>query len=169
MPYSIHFLGAVIDSHSETYDPKTNILYFSGIPIVYLPPNEPDLLLQRPIGNLTINDCWLMKGSEGYVEIKLHQAVKVHHLDYHHFNQTELYDSMPKIIIVEGITSNTTVLLGKFEDFGNVTQRIVHSNHTVVSHVRLRILENYGNPIYTSLCRFQLFGEEEVSQEKKSA
>jgi hypothetical protein len=33
--------------------------------------------------------------------------------------------------------------------------------HTVISRLRLHMLQNHGNSIFTTLCRFQLFGEEE--------
>jgi hypothetical protein len=163
--FAASFNGANISSHSETYDPKTNILYLSGIPLIYLPPNEPNILLQRPIKNLRLDDCWFMKGSNGYVEIELEKAVNVHQLVYHHFNQTKISDSTPKIIDVEAITNdnnNTILHLGTFNIFDNViTQIIEHNNHTDVSRLRLRVLQNHGNPIFTTLCRFQIFGEEE--------
>uniref|UniRef100_A0A914P2A0 SUN domain-containing protein n=1 Tax=Panagrolaimus davidi TaxID=227884 RepID=A0A914P2A0_9BILA len=159
--FAASFNGANVSSHSKTYDPKTNILYLSGIPLIYLSPNEPNILLQRPVKNLRIDDCWLMKGSNGYVEIELEKAVYVHQLVYHHFNQTGISDSTPKIIDVEAIT-NTILHLGTFNIFDNViTQIDEHNNHTVVSRLRFRVLQNYGNQIFTTLCRFQIFGEEE--------
>uniref|UniRef100_A0A914PAX1 SUN domain-containing protein n=1 Tax=Panagrolaimus davidi TaxID=227884 RepID=A0A914PAX1_9BILA len=104
------FSGAVIRSHSEIHDLKTNVLYLYMIPLIYFPPNEPNILLQRPIKNLKMDDCWLMKGSKVYVEIELGKSVEVHHFDYYHFNQNELSDSTPKIITIEAITNNNTLV-----------------------------------------------------------
>uniref|UniRef100_A0A914PJS6 Uncharacterized protein n=1 Tax=Panagrolaimus davidi TaxID=227884 RepID=A0A914PJS6_9BILA len=62
-----------------------------------------------------------------------------------HFNQTELSDSTPKIVTVEAITNSNTLLnLGTFNAFGNVTQRIEQETHTVISRLRLHILQNHG-------------------------
>jgi hypothetical protein len=64
------------------------------IPLTYLPPNKPNILLQKPIKNLKMDDCWLMK-------VEIGKSVEVHHFDFYHFNQTELSDSTPMIIILE--------------------------------------------------------------------
>jgi hypothetical protein len=62
--FAAFFNGALIRSHSETYDSKTNVLYLYMIPLTYLPPNKPNILLQKPIKNLKMDGCWLMKGFE---------------------------------------------------------------------------------------------------------
>uniref|UniRef100_A0AC35GWW7 SUN domain-containing protein n=1 Tax=Panagrolaimus sp. PS1159 TaxID=55785 RepID=A0AC35GWW7_9BILA len=137
-------------------------IYICMIPLIYLPPNEPNILLQKPIKNLKIDDCWLIKGSKGYIETELGESVEVHHFEYYNFNQIELSDSTPKITTVEAITNNNTLLqLGIFNAFGNVTQRIENETHTVISCLIQPMLQNHGKPIFTTLCHFQLFGEEE--------
>ena len=116
--------------------------------------------------------CWAFKGSEAYVVIKLSNPVFINNVTLEHIAKNLSPDrsvsSAPRtfeVLGLENVEDANPIHLGNFtydtENFKNPVQTFEinqMSTRKSFAYVELKILSNYGHPVYTCLYRFRVHG-----------
>lgn len=168
--YALESAGGQIHgaNHSPTFANGAipQVLVF-GIPVWY------DVKLPRVIiqpGN-TPGECWAFQGSSGFIVLKLSRLIKPTSFTLEHMATTlsqfedHSIPSAPREFTVWGwadARGNEKALLGEYvyKDGGHALQNFPVQATIVPEfrYIELKVLSNYGNPVFTCLYRFRVHG-----------
>ncbi|PFX30827.1 SUN domain-containing protein 2 [Stylophora pistillata] len=168
--YALESAGGQIHgaNHSPTFANGAipQVLVF-GIPVWY------DVKLPRVIiqpGN-TPGECWAFQGSSGFIVLKLSRLIKPTSFTLEHMATTlsqfedHSIPSAPREFTVWGwadARGNEKALLGEYvyNDGGHALQNFPVQATIVPEfrYIELKVLSNYGNPVFTCLYRFRVHG-----------
>ncbi|XP_054168050.1 SUN domain-containing protein 1-like [Oppia nitens] len=159
--------GTIINTRcSETYDPHGVQYKIFGIPF-WSSSVSPRAVIQPTISP---GECWAFRGSNGYLVIRLSQAIYPSGFTYEHISKQISrdgnIDSAPKEFQVRALddeTDTTGHLLGNYvyEDNNTPMQyfAVEDPNPRAVELIELVILSNHGHNDYTCLYRFRIHGK----------
>lgn len=169
--FALETAGGTIASTrcTETHDGATAVYSVFGVPI-WWDRNTARTILQP---NSSPGQCWAFKGSHGAVVIRLISPVRVKAVSLEHISKLLAPDnninSAPKDFAVLGLKALNDldpVHLGNFTYSAEVDKPVqtffidpnTPNADQTFQLIELRILNNYGNMIYTCLYRFRVHG-----------
>ncbi|KAL9658487.1 hypothetical protein ABK040_006027 [Willaertia magna] len=124
---------------------------------------QPGIMLQTDV---TIGNCWPMKGKSGYVVIQIAFPITPTHFSIDHIPASLSPDisSAPKLFSIYGYDNHTSLVkLTDYEyDINGPAVQTFPVSETIVSKFqlfRLQIKDNYGNENYTCIYRFRIHGK----------
>uniref|UniRef100_A0A7E4VT85 SUN domain-containing protein n=1 Tax=Panagrellus redivivus TaxID=6233 RepID=A0A7E4VT85_PANRE len=159
--FAADYLGGIITNASPTYQDKT-IVSFAGIPIFYETPNSPSIMLHRSVHKLNETDHWKMDGRGGNFSIALHEPTIIHSFGYRHVNVTDVHPAPAHFTFaVRSNRHESPHRVGRWVYNATVggLQRFYLEKPITAQFVDVRVLSNHGDPDYTSMFRFFVFGE----------
>ncbi|XP_044888952.1 SUN domain-containing protein 2-like isoform X1 [Mauremys mutica] len=131
--FALKSLGASVVKYSESYKTGAHICMF-GLCWEYS--RSPDVILQR---DNTPGNCWALRGSRGYVVVKLSRVIHPLAVTLDHIakedSQTEEISSAPK---------NFAIYDANTDQFG---------------YLQLRVLSNWGHQNYTCIYGLRVHGD----------
>ncbi|XP_037768736.2 SUN domain-containing protein 3-like [Chelonia mydas] len=128
---------------------------------------SPDVILQR---DNTPGNCWALRGSRGYVVVKLSRVIHPFAVTLDHIakeeSQTEEISSAPKNFAIyglkDGFGEKGGAFLGEFvydqEGFPVQTFKLEDANADRFGYLQLRILSNWGHQNYTCIYGLRVHG-----------
>lgn len=168
--FALESAGGTIASTrcTETYDVTQAVYHIMGVPIWWERQN-PRTILQP---GSAPGQCWAFKGSEACVVIKLSNPVFINNVTLEHIAKNLSPDrsvsSAPRtfeVLGLENVEDPNPVHLGNFTyDTDNLKNPVQTfeinqmSTRKSFAYVELKILSNYGHPVYTCLYRFRVHG-----------
>ncbi|XP_031474173.1 SUN domain-containing protein 1-like [Nymphaea colorata] len=176
--YALASGGGKIIKHSEPYYAAKLNNWFSSKGGAGVHPRA-DKMLEPSFGEP--GQCFPLKGSSGFVEIKLRTAIIPEAITLEHVAKSVAYDrtSAPKEFRVSGWIRGSLeeaspepdkmVLLGEFVyDLERSFVQTFHLNpctaaSCVVDVIRLDVLSNHGNSLHTCIYRLRVHGSESDS------
>lgn len=173
--YALASGGAMVVKHSEPF--------FAGKVISWLSRNgvhsDAGKMLRPSFGQP--GDCFPLKGSSGFVNIKLRTAIVPEAITLEHVAKSVAYDrsSAPKecrvygwlgglgVVDATGADSQKMVLLTEFtydlEKTNAQTFKVLESGSGVVDRIMLDFASNHGSPTHTCIYRLRVHGHEPKS------
>ncbi|KAJ7993199.1 hypothetical protein DPEC_G00269960 [Dallia pectoralis] len=150
---------------SETYRSRSACVSFLGVPLWY-PSESPRIVIQ---GNPPqAGRCWPFHGAQGTLVIALSHPARITHVTLEHLPVVNApsgrIDSAPKDFSVHGMSTETDegTFLGTFmyDRNGDPMQTFQMPNpaEAVYTFVELRVLSNWGHPVYTCIYSFRVHG-----------
>ncbi|XP_075972503.1 SUN domain-containing protein 3-like [Anticarsia gemmatalis] len=124
-------------------------------------------------------ECWAFKGSRGEATIRLLGTVKITGVSLEHIpahiSPTREISSAPRLCQLEGLEYRSDPYPHDFGSFeydkeGKAIQffEVVHPSNKGYNIVKLRILTNWGHPVYTCVYRVRIHGDLVAGQGPKS-
>ncbi|KAK3165027.1 hypothetical protein QOZ80_1AG0027990 [Eleusine coracana subsp. coracana] len=173
--YALGSGGAKVISHSENFRSGKN--YFPGRSGVQAAAQK---MLEPSFGQP--GECFALKGSSGFVNIKLRTAIIPESVTLEHVDKSVAYDrsSAPKDFKVHGWYEasqddldkelNSMVTLGEFSydlEKSNAQtfqlERTADTDSQIISIIRFDFSSNHGNSEHTCIYRFRVHGTEPAS------
>ncbi|XP_019378427.1 PREDICTED: SUN domain-containing protein 2-like [Gavialis gangeticus] len=161
---SVFFAGACIVKHSESYRTGAFICLFT---LCWEYVRSPDVILQR---DNSPGNCWALRGSQGYVVIKLSKVICPASVALDHISKTDsLTEEIPsalKNFAIYGMKEDfeeERTFLGEFvyDKDGSPNQmfKLEVANLEHFGYLQLRVLSNWGHPNYTCIYGFHVHGD----------
>ncbi|XP_074486789.1 SUN domain-containing protein 3-like isoform X2 [Sebastes fasciatus] len=150
---------------SETYQCTGPTCFLSSLISLWRRPVDPSIVTQG--GPIVDGRCWPFDGERGHLVIALSHPVTISHVTLGHISKTVTTDSIssaPKMFAVYGMKTKEDegTLLGTFlyDQDGESLQTFKLSDQEagVFSHVKLQVESNWGNPDYTCVYNFRVYG-----------
>ncbi|XP_074486830.1 SUN domain-containing protein 3-like [Sebastes fasciatus] len=165
--FALESQGALVLARlsSETYQCTGPTCFLVYLIRLWRPPVDPSIVTQG--GPIVDGRCWPFDGERGHLVIALSHPVTISHVTLGHISKTETTDSIssaPKMFAVYGMKTKEDegTLLGTFlyDQDGESLQTFKLSDQEagVFSHVKLQVESNWGNPDYTCLYNFRVYG-----------
>ncbi|GKU91445.1 hypothetical protein SLEP1_g5319 [Rubroshorea leprosula] len=171
--YALASGGAMVVRHSEPYAAGKGLNWFliaSGNGVL----NDAVKMLKPSFGEP--GHCFALKGSIGFVEIKLRTAIIPEAVTLEHVDKSVAYDrsSAPKHCHVSGwLQERDGGISGKIYRLAEFTYDLERSNAQtfnmlkdtgiIIDTIRLDFLSNHGSPAHTCIYRFRVHGYEPES------
>ncbi|XP_028331258.1 SUN domain-containing protein 1-like isoform X2 [Gouania willdenowi] len=158
--------GTILSTRcSETYETNTALLTLFGFPLWYFS-QSPRVVIQP---NIHLGNCWPFRGSSGFLVIRLSMEILPLSFSLEHIPKALTADgkllSAPRDFEVYGLHGEAEedgTLLGTFtyEQDGDALQTfsVMEENHQTFHIIELKVLSNWGHPVYTCLYRFRVHG-----------
>ncbi|XP_037619526.1 SUN domain-containing protein 5-like isoform X2 [Sebastes umbrosus] len=151
---------------SETYQCTGPTCFLSSLISLWRQPVDPSIVTQG--GPIVDGRCWPFDGERGHLVIALSHPVTISHVTLGHISKTVSLtgsiSSSPKMFAVYGMKTKEDegTLLGTFlyDQDGESLQTFKLSDQEagVFSHVKLQVESNWGNPGYTCVYNFRVYG-----------
>ncbi|XP_053217440.1 SUN domain-containing protein 2-like [Podarcis raffonei] len=163
--FALKSAGASIVKFSTSYETGAQVCML-GLCWDYS--RAPEVILER---DNTPGNCWAMQGSQGYVVIKLSEAVCPVAVTLDHISKkishTEEITSAPKNFSVYGFKDDFEKEEGNFlgsfvyriDGFPMQTFKLERENSGKFQYLLLKILSNWDHPNYTCIYGFRVYGE----------
>ncbi|XP_061463496.1 SUN domain-containing protein 3-like [Rhineura floridana] len=164
--FALKSAGASIVKFSKSYDTGARVCML-GFCWDYS--RSPDVILER---DNAPGNCWAMHGSQGFVVIKLSQAICPVAVTLDHISKTishtEEITSAPKNFSVYGFKDDFEKEEGSFlgsfvyriDGFPMQTFKLEGTHSDKVKYLLLKILSNWDHPNYTCIYGFHVYGEQ---------
>ena len=162
---------------SDTWKDAPNIRYFYGVPIMYDVRYSAKTLLRKD-RKTKREICWLMSGNQGFFEIDLSDPIDISFVRYEHYeaNEDENWANAPTKFKV--FVSRFLLIVSHFNFQGynsTIVEKYVfltefafspHNKEAIsitsipykISRVKVEVLGNRDSPLFTSLCKFYVYG-----------
>ncbi|XP_039203889.1 SUN domain-containing protein 2-like [Crotalus tigris] len=163
--YALSSEGAHVVKFSNSFNTRAQVCML-GFCWDYM--RSPNMILER---DNTPGNCWAMKGSQGYVVIKLSQAVRLTSVALDHISKTvshtEEITSAPQNFSVYGFKNDFEKEEGQFlgsfvyrvDRFPLQTFKLEGAPLDKFNYILLKILTNWHHPNYTCIYGFRVYGE----------
>ncbi|XP_037619490.1 uncharacterized protein LOC119484613 isoform X11 [Sebastes umbrosus] len=164
--FALESQGALVLARlsSETYQCTGPTCFLSSLISLWRQPVDPSIVTQG--GPIVDGRCWPFDGERGH--LALSHPVTISHVTLGHISKTvSLTGSIsnsPKMFAVYGMKTKEDegTLLGTFlyDQDGESLQTFKLSDQEagVFSHVKLQVESNWGNPDYTCVYNFRVYG-----------
>ncbi|KAK9885155.1 hypothetical protein WA026_010666 [Henosepilachna vigintioctopunctata] len=159
--YAAEYAGAEIISTPETIPyPTYKILQIFGLFRLFYSSSPTEIIKPSTMpGN-----CFQFYGSKARIIIKLGKKINIASVSMEHSPLVQNISDAPREFKVFGLNDAKTekTLLGTFtyNNEGEAIQNFPLNNplfwNTEFEYIELEILNNYGNPLYTSIYRFRV-------------
>jgi len=134
---------------------------------------SPDMVIEKPESYIIPGKCWPMRGTHGYITIRLSSPISLYAVSYEHAPlktlRPEDVASAPKQVeILAGIDPKRLRLVGAHEfeevpEAGPVTVVSVPPSESgeddKVQFLKFSVLDNFGERRFTCLYRIRVFGK----------
>ncbi|XP_072859971.2 SUN domain-containing protein 3 isoform X2 [Pogona vitticeps] len=170
--YALKSAGASIVESKTTRSYRHDggkYLWMSFIVLPYVKP--PDVILEP---NVHPGNCWSFPGKQGETVVRLAKKIIPRAVTIEHISKkvspTGEISSAPKDFVIYGLNKEEEEegsFLGQFvyDTEGEIIQtfRLRNESSEFMSHVKLKVLDNWGHPNYTCIYRFRVHGDLEYS------
>ncbi|XP_037649732.1 uncharacterized protein LOC119502688 isoform X3 [Sebastes umbrosus] len=166
--FALESQGALVLARlsSETYQCTGPTCFLLSLTPLWRQPVDPSIVTQG--GPIVVGRCWSFDGERGHLVIALSHPVTISHVTLGHISKTVSptgsISSSPKMFAVYGMKTKEDegTLLGTFlyDQDGESLQTFKLSDQEagVFSHVKLQVESNWGNPDYTCVYNFRVYG-----------
>ncbi|GAB4836182.1 hypothetical protein Ancab_001095 [Ancistrocladus abbreviatus] len=178
--YALASAGAMVTKHSEPFIIAKGVKWFTTMSRHGVH-GEAEKMLKPSFGEP--GQCFPLKGSSGFVEIRLRAAIIPEAITLEHVAKNVAYDrsSAPKDIRIFGwlyglpgphdldnqlaVDGEQKFLLTEFTyDLGKSNAQTINvfdsASSTVIDHVRFEFTSNHGSPLHTCIYRLRVHGHE---------
>ncbi|XP_062972384.1 SUN domain-containing protein 3 [Elgaria multicarinata webbii] len=166
--YALKSAGASIVQSRTTRSYRHDGGKYFWMSFIMLPfVKSPDVILQP---NYHPGDCWSFPGNQGEMVVRLAKEVIPRAVTVEHISKkvspTGEISSAPKDFAIYGLKEEKEeqgMFLGQFvyDTEGDLIQTFQLKNESseYMSHVKLKVLNNWGHPNYTCIYRFRVHGD----------
>ncbi|XP_037649718.1 sperm-associated antigen 4 protein-like isoform X6 [Sebastes umbrosus] len=166
--FALESQGALVLARlsSETYQCTGPTCFLLSLISLWRRPVDPSIVTQG--GPIVVGRCWRFDGERGHLVIALSHPVTISHVTLGHISKTVSptgsISNSPKMFAVYGMKTKEDegTLLGTFlcDQDGESLQTFKLSDQEagVFSHVKLQVESNWGNPDYTCVYNFRVYG-----------